>query len=308
MGFISNENGIARFAVKSQEELAVIVQPDGYLVNINNCDIWSLGPAREIHVQTVSDYTYEPSPHQNYLQQVFADLGLEQGYVVDIGAHNGRDRSNSYPLFFQGWRGLAVECDPFEFARLAQAYQVFPQVSIVRRKVTPDNLLPLFRAYEVPHQFDFLSLDIDSYDFHILARLLTEYRPSFISCEINEVLPPPLRFSIKPTACSDLSQRFYGQSLTLLDDLARKYDYAIIHMHYMDAFLIDRHYISGEPPSLTELFRTGLLEQPVPAYYQSYPFDVKALWQASPAEALEMVQQGYAPFTGQFELSLQPLF
>lgn len=309
MSLISQDQGIVSFALGEPEELTVIIQPEKYIVNINNCDFWwfQTGTLKEIRVQHLQEQSFSPSHHQLWLEQMLARLGLTTGYAVDIGAHDGRNHSNTFQLFCQGWRGLAAECNPYRFARLAKAYEVLPQVELVRSWVTPENLLPLLQAYEVPQQFDFLSLDIDSYDYHILAELLTSYRPILINCEINEVLPPPLRFTLNAGMDSDLSRRFYGQSLALLDDLARQHDYAILHMHYMDAFLIDKRRFPVETPDLAGIYRRGLLDLPVPDYYRDYPFDVHALWQASPQEAYEMVKTGFAPYAGQFELSLGPL-
>ena len=308
MGFISEQDGIARFALGAEQELTLMLGPERHIVNINNCDFWWLQASslRELHVQGSQDQGYRPSHHRAYLNGILADLGLEAGYAVDIGAHDGRNHSNTYELFCRGWRGLAAEANPNRFASMAQAYQVLPRVELVRRWVTPENVVPLLQAYEVPQQFDFLSLDIDSYDYHVLAQLLTVFRPTFINCEVNEALPPPLRFSLKPHIDPDFSRRFYGQSLALLDDLARRHDYAIIHMHYMDAFLLDKRYLADEPPSLDELYRQGLLELPQPEYYADYPFDVRELWQASPEQAYELVKAGFAPYAGRFELSLEP--
>lgn len=309
MGFISHQQGIARFSLKAPEQLALIIEPERFVVNINNCDAYWLNRKNvaQIHIETVTDYTYKPSHHLDYLKQVFEDLGLTQGYALDIGAHDGRNYSNTFHLYQQGWRGLAIECDPSIFARLASTYQVLPKVKVARIKITPENLLPLLAAYEVPKQFEFLSLDIDSYDHYVLAKLLEQYRPSFIACEINEVFAPPLRFSLLPQGQMLPEKRFYGQSLAMLNDLALRHNYVIIKTHYMDAFLIDRSYIQGEAPGLEELFKTGMLDLKLPTYYKDYPFDVEALWQASPQQALEMVRTGYAEFAGQFVLSLNPI-
>lgn len=309
MGFLSEHNGVARFAIGQGDELTLILDPERHIVNINNCDFWWLQTAslRELHVQGQAEESYYAGHHQAYLAGLLNELGIETGYAVDIGAHDGRNHSNTYDLFRAGWKGLAAECNPNRFARLAQAYQVLPQVELVRRWITPENVVPLLRAYEVPEQFDFLSLDIDSYDYHVLASLLQAYRPTLISCEVNEALPPPLRFTLHPHQDPDFSRRFYGQSLALLDDLARTHDYALVHMYYMDAFLLDRRYLEGEPPSLAEIFQKGMLDLPIPDHFSDYPFDVQALWQAGPEQAYAMVSQGFAPYAGRFELSLEPL-
>ena len=45
----------------------------------------------------------------------------------------------------------------------------------------PDNILELFTKYEVRREFDLLSVDMDSYDWWILEKILEDgYRPRVI--------------------------------------------------------------------------------------------------------------------------------
>src|SRR4051794_6308405 len=53
-------------------------------------------------------------------------------YLVDVGAHDGRSLSNSYPFLQQGWAGMLVEPLPAAFDRLASLYSDRPDVRCVR--------------------------------------------------------------------------------------------------------------------------------------------------------------------------------
>ena len=127
-----------------------------------------------------------------------------------------------------------------------------------------------------------------------------------ICTEINEVIPPPVRFAVKydPDFALDLDTRFYGQSLAMVADLAQRYNYTLLHLHYMDVFLIDNQLISGLALSLEELYAQGVKTQPRPRYYEHYPFDVEALWQAAPEQAIEMLKTGW-PEHQKYYLSLK---
>lgn len=128
-----------------------------------------------------------------------------------------------------------------------------------------------------------------------------EFRPTLIMAEINEVIPPPVKFAVKPHPDFkfDVRQRFYGQSLAQLQELCQQENYVILDMHYMDVFLIDASYTDGESPSLSEIYQRGLLDRPFPDYYADYPFDVKTLHAATPEEAVAMIKKGDEPFSGQ---------
>src|SRR5947207_9797925 len=117
-------------------------------------------------------------------------------FYVDIAAGDGETMSNTLALATAGWNGLAVEADPAEFARLTGAYARHPHVRLERSVITPDNVIDVLRASGAPRDLGVLSLDIDGYDHFVLARLLEHYRPGLICAEINESIPPPVKFSV----------------------------------------------------------------------------------------------------------------
>jgi hypothetical protein len=63
--------------------------------------------------------------------------------------------------------------------------------------VTPNNVVSLLLANDTPKEFAFLNLDLDGYDYFVLEQILTHYRPKLICKEINEKIPPPIKFSVK---------------------------------------------------------------------------------------------------------------
>jgi FkbM family methyltransferase len=53
-------------------------------------------------------------------------------YLVDVGAHDGRSLSNSFPFLELGWSGVLVEPLPQAFERLARLHAGRPQVHCVQ--------------------------------------------------------------------------------------------------------------------------------------------------------------------------------
>lgn len=311
MSQLRQRNGICHITLNPAESLILAHHEEGLQLVINESEMWGFSPdsIREVRVLAQEHISYRPSPHQDYLQQVFAKMGIRKGCYVDIGAFDGLNDSHTYALLKAGWRGLAVECQADRFARLAHVYRNSSRVDMSRVQVTPDNVMPLLASHHIPQDFDFLSLDIDSYDYDVLARLLKSYRPKVICAEINEVIPPPIRFKVHFQADFelDLRERFYGQSLAMLSDLAQQHGYAVVYMHYMDAFLIEQSHLSGPAPDLEHLYTQGLRQQPRNAYYADYPFDVEAVLQASPAQALELINAGFSKHKGSYFCSLSPV-
>ena len=84
--------------------------------------------------------------------------------------------------------------DPFKFSKLAFLYSVFPNAKLARGRVTPGSVESLLSA-EVPTDYALLNLDIDSYDLAVIDEMLKSgYKPTIISMEVNEKIPPPIYF------------------------------------------------------------------------------------------------------------------
>ena len=77
-----------------------------------------------------------------------------------------------------------------------------PSINLKKVMFWPDNIIELFRRFEVRKHFDLLSVDMDSYDWFILEAILESgYEPRVIIIECNvmfdltdskSVMPPPV--------------------------------------------------------------------------------------------------------------------
>lgn len=224
--------------------------------------------------------------------------------AVDLGAGDGVKSSNTYALFLGGWRGVGVEANPRKARRLARAYRYLPGVEAVRSRVTPENVVGLLRAHGVHEGFDLLSLDIDSYDYWVLDRLLAEMRPRLVVTEINEKIPPPIRFSVNFDPEFRLTHHFFGYSIASLEDLCLRRGYALVGLEYNNAFLADRELPGARHLGAAEAYRRGYLERP--DRRQRFPsnHDMEPLHTFSPAEGVEFLRRFYAAHEGRYEIGL----
>jgi len=139
--------------------------------------------------------------------------------VVDIGAGNGVRWSNSYALLAAGWKGLGIEADAQKFALLQSAYAKFPRASAANAVAGPDNIETLLRQFNIEKNLGVLCLDIDGNDYWVLDSVLEHFRPGIVITEINENIPPPIRFIVKFDPRFHLRYHFYGYSIAALEDL-----------------------------------------------------------------------------------------
>jgi len=65
-----------------------------------------------------------------------------------------------------------------------------PAINLYQEFVTEGNILDLFAKYQVPTDLDVLSIDVDMFDWWILARILRDsnYRPKIIVAETNPTI------------------------------------------------------------------------------------------------------------------------
>jgi hypothetical protein len=224
--------------------------------------------------------------------------------AVDIGAGDGIRRSNTFSLFSDGWKGLGVEYDAQKFYKLAKAYRYYPNVFACRCLVTPGNIVSLLEAYEIEQDFSVLNLDIDSYDYWVLDAVLGRFRPRIVMTEINEKIPPPIKFVVKFDPRFQLTHHFFGYSIMSLAELCERHGYALVELEYNNAFLMPREMLGVEGLDAATAYRRGYLERPDRREKFRANEDMEILHSLSPEEGIHFITKFYAQHEGRYEISL----
>jgi hypothetical protein len=224
--------------------------------------------------------------------------------VVDIGAGDGMRWSNTYALFASGWKGIGIEFDPRKFVKLATAYKHYPEVYAARNRATPENIVPLLQSYEIEQDFSVLSLDIDGNDYWVLRAIFSRFRPWLIVTEINEKIPPPIRFVVKYDPDFQLRHHFFGYSMAMLADLCEEFGYIILELEYNNAFLAPKELAGERALDAETAYARGYLNRPDRKEKFKLNFDMETVHSLSPEKAIEFLRGFYAKFEGQFYLGL----
>jgi hypothetical protein len=242
----------------------------------------------------------EQSLIHGYLDQ----LKPQSQFCVDIGASDGVTSSNTFALFREGWQGLAVEYESERFAHLARMYAALPGVSLAKCKATPVNICALLEGNQVPERFGVLSLDIDGYDYFVLEQILSKFRPSLVCAEINEKIPPPIKFTVRwNPEYAWAADHFYGQSISQLYILCTQYRYALVEMHNTNVFLIPEEISSYPLLAPEEAYSKGYLEID---RKERFPWnaDMEELLSLPPEEAVDFINTYFRQYKGKFTCSL----
>jgi roadblock/LC7 domain-containing protein len=121
------------------------------------------------------------------VEELFRRLDISSGYVCEFGAWDGVYLSNTFNLIQKGFKGVFIEGDKDKFQDLLKTCKNYPNIIPINAYVdyegenTLDNLL---QKTDIPVDFELLSIDIDSFDYHVW-RSLKLYRPKIVIIEIN---------------------------------------------------------------------------------------------------------------------------
>ncbi len=197
--------------------------------NLNN--FWTYHN-EHIHLDNLLDKI-----EQNEIQNIF----------IDIGAADGVDASNSFNLALNGYKGYMFEYNDSHFAKLATIYRDFPNVSLFKTKITPKNITKFLNSLDLPQIIKVINLDIDSYDYFVLEKLLKNFKFQVLILEINPMFPSTIDFTV--TFKEDHSYEnnmFQGSSISMTYNLLAKYDYCVVHIDRGFVLALSNKYLNNK--------------------------------------------------------------
>lgn len=215
-------------------------------------------------------------------------------FFVDIGASDCPSESQSEMLLNKGWSGVMFECDPQKYVGLMNR-MIGKNVIVISDKVTPDNIIHHLERVGVPDGF-YLSLDIDGYDYFVLERILSKYRPELIISEINEKIPPPLQFTVMydPVYWWG-SNHFYGYSLSMIEFLLEKYHYRVHSLDYNNVILVPGQHTK----EMKEIYDEGYWNR----NRFHYNVDFEPIYNMSSDEQVKFICTKFNQYEGKFLLN-----
>lgn len=166
------------------------------------------------------------------IAHIFKTIGVRSRLCVDFGAGDGLSCSNTASLWRdQGWKAVLVEPDAGRFDDLEGNASPF---DTIRRRdfVTPSgpsSIAAILAAERLP-DVDFMSIDVDGPDYHILRDLAC--RPRVICIEFNPTVPPHI------SAHQPDVEGTFGASLLALIQLAGTLEYTFVGATYCNAFFV----------------------------------------------------------------------
>jgi len=152
------------------------------------------------------------------IEAIFSAIGVTNRYFVEFGCEDAVE-CNTANLLEQGWSGLLMD-----YGGVSKN----PKADVKKEFITAENIQHLFAKYEVPWEFDLLSIDIDGNDFWVWQRIA--HRPRVVIIEYNAHVPPNQSRTIPydPTF-QWRGTDFFGASLLALKELGQQKGYTLLH-------------------------------------------------------------------------------
>ena len=151
--------------------------------------------------------------------EIFEKINKNAGFAVEFGAANGVWYSNIRNFIELGWNSLQMDGNP---EREGKSDIV---TDVKKEFITSENINYLFKKYNVPNEFELLSIDIDGNDYWIWKNL--NYFPDVVIIEYNSNIPHDVSVSLKYDANYqfDWKNGFYSASLQAYLNLAKEKNY-----------------------------------------------------------------------------------
>ena len=197
------------------EEVSTFLSSMGYqFISLNEYNQLAYIP-QEIDLSTKEYTIYSESGEDGILSELFRLYGTTNRYYVEFGAADG-SQCNTRLLKENGFHGILMDM-----------HYSNPDIQLYQETVTCENVIDLFKKYNVPLSFDLLSLDIDSYDYYVLDELLKVYTPRIFVCEYNAThLPHEDKVVLKN---SQINHNYFGASILSFYKLAQRHHYSLVY-------------------------------------------------------------------------------
>jgi len=176
------------------------------------------GPAG---LETCMAQVFSQGCEDGCLAHIFNKIGERSSRFIEIGVGDGRENTTRL-LLTLGWKGVWVEGDPVEVAKLKVNFADYisaGRLRVVNATVTAENVESLIEPDD--RNVDLLSIDIDMNTYHIWEAL-RNVQARVVCIEYNASFPPTVDFVVPYEPDSSWNRtNWFGASLTALDRLAR---------------------------------------------------------------------------------------
>ncbi len=174
------------------------------------------------------------------IEKVLEIVPDHNNWCVEFGSWDGKNCSNTYTLIDKkNYSAILIEANPKRYKDLLKTFEgnrkIIPLNEFVGFEKS-DCLDRLLEKFEIPEDFDILSVDIDGNDYHVWEAV-QDYKPKVVVIEFNPTIPPNVEF-IQPRD-PHVTQ---GSSLLSITKLGKSKGYELVAATTTNAIFVDSKY------------------------------------------------------------------
>ena len=156
---------------------------------------------------------YSQYGESTIINEIFKKIGTINNFVVEFGASDGFWLSNARMFIEMGWGSLQMDG------------LKTPINDVKSEFITAENINDIFEKYNVPSNFDLLSIDIDGNDYWVWKNL--NYNPNVVIIEYNSNFDLTESYVLKynPKHIFSTENGYYSASLKALVKLGAEKGY-----------------------------------------------------------------------------------
>lgn len=167
-------------------------------------------------------------------------------FYVEFGVEDGNECNTRILRDLPNWSGLLMD-----------GSNENESINLKKEFITKDNIVSLFKKYNVPMHINILSIDLDYNDFYILHEILKKYTCDIIICEYNSHHKSNEdKVVIYSSETMWDGTRYFGASLLALKNLCNKFEYDLFYCDKMgvNAFFVNTKY--GLKNDINEVYKS----------------------------------------------------
>ena len=192
-------------------------------------------------LQKKGNHIYSQGGQDGLLDFIFENIGTTNKICVEFGFNadvlTGGSGANTANLILnKGWNGILFD---IEFENLT--------INLHKENLTCENISEVFKRYDIPAIFDYLSIDVDSIDLWLMKAVLDGgFRPRVLTVEYNACFDINTSLTLNKQGGSWGGGAGYGASLLALSRVASEHNYSLACVESgLDLFFIDNGLLEG---------------------------------------------------------------
>lgn len=153
------------------------------------------------------------------IDKIFKTIKTTNKFYVEFGTEDASECNTRLLREKHQWQGLLLDGSNENLA-----------INLRKEFITAENITKLFIKYNVPKEFDLLSIDIDFNDFYVWHAISSTYKPRVVVIEYNSThMPHEDKIVVyHPTQMWDVTN-YFGASILALARLGKKHGYTLVY-------------------------------------------------------------------------------